>query len=39
MSVADDMRQLWKRDGVPMEQRRPRLLESLNALYEERTCR
>ena len=39
MSVANDMRQIWKRDGVPMEQRRPSLLESLNALYEERACR
>jgi len=39
MSVADDMRRIWKRDGVAIEQRRPRLLESLNALYEERACR
>jgi uroporphyrin-III C-methyltransferase/precorrin-2 dehydrogenase/sirohydrochlorin ferrochelatase len=39
MSVANDMRQIWKRDGVPMDQRRPSLLESLNALYEERACR
>ncbi|HEY7185494.1 MAG TPA: bifunctional precorrin-2 dehydrogenase/sirohydrochlorin ferrochelatase [Vicinamibacterales bacterium] len=39
MSVADDMRKIWKRDEVPMDQRRPRLLESLNALYEERACR
>jgi uroporphyrin-III C-methyltransferase/precorrin-2 dehydrogenase/sirohydrochlorin ferrochelatase len=39
MSVADDMRKIWKRDDVPMDQRRPRLLESLNALYEERACR
>jgi len=38
MSVANDMRQIWKRDDVPMDQRRPRLLESLNALYEDR-CR
>ena len=39
LSVADDMRRIWKRDRVPMEQRRPRLLDSLNALYEERVCR
>ena len=38
LSVADDMRRIWKRDGVPMHERRPRLLESLNALYEDR-CR
>jgi uroporphyrin-III C-methyltransferase/precorrin-2 dehydrogenase/sirohydrochlorin ferrochelatase len=28
-------RTLWRRDGVPMEQRRPRLLEALNNLYRE----
>jgi siroheme synthase-like protein len=39
MSTADDMRRMWKRDGVPMEQRRPLLLESLNRLYEDRACR
>ena len=26
----------WKQDGVPMEERRPQLLETLNRLYEER---
>ena len=36
MSVADDMRQIWKRDDVPMDQRRPGLLDALNALYEHR---
>jgi siroheme synthase-like protein len=38
MSTADEMRRNWKRDGVPMEQRRPGLLNALNRLYEERTC-
>jgi uroporphyrin-III C-methyltransferase/precorrin-2 dehydrogenase/sirohydrochlorin ferrochelatase len=36
MSTADEMRVMWKRDGVPMEQRRPGLLNALNRLYEER---
>ena len=36
MSVADDMRRIWKREGVPMEQRRPGLLDALNRLYERR---
>jgi uroporphyrin-III C-methyltransferase/precorrin-2 dehydrogenase/sirohydrochlorin ferrochelatase len=36
MSAADQARRDWKRDGVPMEQRRPLLLETLNRLYEER---
>ena len=36
MSAADQVRREWKRDGVPMEQRRPMLLETLNRLYEER---
>jgi siroheme synthase-like protein len=34
MSTADEMRRNWKRDGVPMEQRRPGLLDALNRLYE-----
>jgi len=36
MSAADEARRSWKQDGVPMEQRRPMLLETLNRLYEER---
>lgn len=36
MSAADKARRSWKQDGVPMEQRRPMLLETLNRLYEER---
>lgn len=36
MSAADEARRLWKDEGVPMEQRRPRLLETLNRLYSER---
>jgi uroporphyrin-III C-methyltransferase/precorrin-2 dehydrogenase/sirohydrochlorin ferrochelatase len=34
MTAADEARRQWKRDGVPMEQRRPLLLETLNRLYE-----
>ena len=33
MAAADEARKTWKRDGVPMEQRRPLLLETLNRLY------
>ena len=36
MAAADEMRKTWKRDGVPMDERRPQLLETLNRLYEER---
>ncbi|HKE85587.1 MAG TPA: bifunctional precorrin-2 dehydrogenase/sirohydrochlorin ferrochelatase [Vicinamibacterales bacterium] len=36
MSTADEMRRVWKRDGVPMEARRPSLLDALNQLYERR---
>jgi uroporphyrin-III C-methyltransferase/precorrin-2 dehydrogenase/sirohydrochlorin ferrochelatase len=36
MSAADEARRGWKRDGVPMEHRRPQLLQALNRLYEER---
>ena len=34
MSAADEARREWKRDRVPMEDRRPRLLQALNELYE-----
>jgi uroporphyrin-III C-methyltransferase / precorrin-2 dehydrogenase / sirohydrochlorin ferrochelatase len=34
MSAADQARRTWKRDAVPMEQRRPMLLETLNRLYD-----
>lgn len=34
MSAADQVRREWKRDAVPMEHRRPMLLETLNRLYE-----
>ena len=34
MATADEARKTWKQDGVPMEQRRPLLLETLNRLYE-----
>jgi len=36
MAADDEIRKTWKRDGVPMEGRRPQLLETLNRLYEER---
>jgi uroporphyrin-III C-methyltransferase/precorrin-2 dehydrogenase/sirohydrochlorin ferrochelatase len=34
MTAADEARRAWKTQGVPMEQRRPQLLETLNKLYE-----
>jgi len=34
VEAADEARRGWKRDRVPMEQRRPMLLETLNRLYE-----
>ena len=33
MAEARRQRTIWKRDGVPMEERRPLLLEALNRLY------
>ena len=36
MAAADEARREWKRDGVPMEQRRPLLLETLNRLLRSR---
>ena len=33
---AHEMRQSWRARGIPMEARRPELLEALNALYESR---
>lgn len=33
---AREMRQSWRARGIPMESRRPELLEALNALYEPR---
>jgi uroporphyrin-III C-methyltransferase/precorrin-2 dehydrogenase/sirohydrochlorin ferrochelatase len=36
MTTADEARRTWKAQGVPMEQRRPQLLEALNALYAAR---
>jgi uroporphyrin-III C-methyltransferase/precorrin-2 dehydrogenase/sirohydrochlorin ferrochelatase len=38
MVASDEARREWKRHGVPMEERRPMLLETLNRLYEEKTC-
>ena len=37
MAVADEARRRWKEQGVPMDQRRPQLLETLNRLYAERS--
>jgi uroporphyrin-III C-methyltransferase/precorrin-2 dehydrogenase/sirohydrochlorin ferrochelatase len=34
--AADEIRKTWKQEGVPMDERRPQLLETLNRLYEER---
>ena len=36
MEAADAARREWKKSGVPMEQRRPMLLETLNRLYEKK---
>ena len=36
MATADDLRRIWKTSGVPMEARRPQLLDALNRLYRER---
>lgn len=38
MAVARAERVKWRRDGVPMEQRRPLLLEALNRMYESRSA-
>jgi siroheme synthase-like protein len=37
VAEARRLRARWKRDGVPMEARRPLLLEALNRLYRERS--
>jgi uroporphyrin-III C-methyltransferase/precorrin-2 dehydrogenase/sirohydrochlorin ferrochelatase len=36
MAAADEARREWKEAGVPMERRRPMLLETLNRLYEQK---
>ena len=36
LASSDEARRRWKSEGVPMEQRRPRLLHVLNHLYEDR---
>jgi siroheme synthase-like protein len=36
LEVSDALRTEWRRTGVPMEQRRPFLLEAINRLYEAR---
>lgn len=37
MAIADRERAHWKRSGVPMSDRRPLLLDALNALYAKRS--
>ena len=39
MATAREARSEWRRDGVPMEQRRPLLLDALNRLYAARVGR
>jgi uroporphyrin-III C-methyltransferase/precorrin-2 dehydrogenase/sirohydrochlorin ferrochelatase len=39
MSAADEARRVWKEQRVPMEHRRPFLLETLNRLYEDKVAR
>jgi len=36
LSASDEARRRWKAEQVPMEERRPRLLETLNELYAKR---
>jgi uroporphyrin-III C-methyltransferase/precorrin-2 dehydrogenase/sirohydrochlorin ferrochelatase len=36
MAASDEARREWKRRRVPMEERRPLLLETLNRLYEQK---
>lgn len=36
LRAADEARRRWKAEQVPMERRRPQLLETLNRLYERR---
>lgn len=36
LSAADEARRHWKTEGVPMNERRPQLLETLNELYAKR---
>jgi uroporphyrin-III C-methyltransferase/precorrin-2 dehydrogenase/sirohydrochlorin ferrochelatase len=36
LSAADGVRRTWREQDVPMEHRRPQLLETLNRLYEKR---
>jgi uroporphyrin-III C-methyltransferase/precorrin-2 dehydrogenase/sirohydrochlorin ferrochelatase len=33
MAAADEARRAWKEQGVPMERRRPQLLDALNRIY------
>jgi siroheme synthase-like protein len=37
MKASDDARRAWREQLVPMEERRPQLLETLNRLYEQKS--
>ena len=37
LKASDEARRAWREQRVPMEQRRPQLLETLNRLYEEKS--
>jgi len=36
LDASDEARRLWRREGTPMDLRRPQLLETLNSLYGKR---
>ncbi len=36
MTASDEARRVWREQGVPMDARRPRLLETLNKLYADK---
>lgn len=36
LEQSDSLRREWRSSGLPMEQRRPRLLDAINRLYEDR---
>jgi uroporphyrin-III C-methyltransferase/precorrin-2 dehydrogenase/sirohydrochlorin ferrochelatase len=36
LAVSDEARRAWRQEGVPMDRRRPQLLEALNRIYDRR---
>jgi uroporphyrin-III C-methyltransferase/precorrin-2 dehydrogenase/sirohydrochlorin ferrochelatase len=36
MNASDDARRIWREESVPMDKRRPQLLQTLNRLYAEK---